>query len=157
MSVLSGPEQKEVSTLNKGTIHRKALDRQRFVRDCPGPRPAADQRSFVVCSPRSWSELRDEVSRSTELSIGCVRRLTGAFANRTRKVDFSFQTIVDFVLIFLGNALGLDHHAALLIFHANLLKQAKLKVLLTAWITQNHTWSMCRDGSSNRSEYLVPL
>ena len=58
-----------------------------------------------------------------ELSIGCVR--TGAFAARTRKVDFSFQTIVDFVLIFLGHALGLDHHDALLIFRANVLKHAK--------------------------------
>ena len=33
--------------------------------------------------------------------------------------------MVDFVLILLGHALGLDHHAALLIFRANLLKQAK--------------------------------
>ena len=31
---------------------------------------------------------------------------------------FSFQTIVDFVLILLGHALGLDLHAALLIFFA---------------------------------------
>ena len=38
---------------------------------------------------------------------------------------FSFQTIVDFVLILLGHDLGLDHHAALLIFCANVLKQAK--------------------------------
>ena len=38
---------------------------------------------------------------------------------------FSFQTIADFVLILLGHALGLDHHAALLIFRTNLLKQAK--------------------------------
>ena len=38
---------------------------------------------------------------------------------------FSFQTIVDFVLISLGHALVLDHHAALLIFCANVLKQAK--------------------------------
>ena len=38
---------------------------------------------------------------------------------------FSFQTIVDFVLILLGQALGLDLHAALLIFCANVLKQAK--------------------------------
>ena len=38
---------------------------------------------------------------------------------------FSFQTIVDFVLNLLGHALGLDHHAALLIFCANVLKQAK--------------------------------
>ena len=54
-----------------------------------------------------------------ELSIGCVRRPNekGRF--------FSFQTIVDFVLIFLGHALGLDHHDALLIFRANVLKHAK--------------------------------
>ena len=38
---------------------------------------------------------------------------------------FSFQTIIDFVLILFGHALGLDHHAALLIFRAKLLKQAK--------------------------------
>ena len=37
----------------------------------------------------------------------------------------SFQTIVDFALILLGHALGLDHHAALVIFRPNLLKQAK--------------------------------
>ena len=59
MSVLSRPEQKEVSKLDKRTDHRKALDRRRFERDCPGPRP--DQRRFVVCSPRSWSELRELV------------------------------------------------------------------------------------------------
>ena len=41
------------------------------------------------------------------------------------KSIFSFQTIVDFVLISLGRALGLDHHAALLIFCAKVLKQAK--------------------------------
>ena len=54
-----------------------------------------------------------------EISIGCVRRQNekGRF--------FSFQTIVDFVLIFLGHALGLDHHDALLIFLANVLKHAK--------------------------------
>ena len=43
---------------------------------------------------------------------------------RERQI-FSFQTIVDFVLIFLGHALGLDHHDALLIFRANVLKHAK--------------------------------
>ena len=48
------------------------------------------------------------------------------FAAQTRKVDFfSFQTIVDFSLILLGHALGLDHHNALLIFRANVLKHAK--------------------------------
>ena len=41
------------------------------------------------------------------------------------RLTFSFQTIVYFVLILLGHALGLDHQAALLIFRANLLKQAK--------------------------------
>ena len=59
MSVMSRPEQKEVSKLDKRTDHRKALDRRRFERDCPGPRQ--DQRRFVVCSPRSWSELRELV------------------------------------------------------------------------------------------------
>ena len=57
--VLSRSEQKEVSKLDKRTDHRKALDRRRFERDCPGPRP--DQRRLVVCSPRSWSELRELV------------------------------------------------------------------------------------------------
>ena len=38
---------------------------------------------------------------------------------------FSFQTIIDFILILLGHALGLDHHYALLIFPANVLKHAK--------------------------------
>ena len=50
---------------------------------------------------------------------------TGAFAARTRKVDISFQTIVGFVLIFLAHALGLNHHDALLIFCANVIKHAK--------------------------------
>ena len=54
-----GLEQKEVSTIDKRTDHRKALDRRRFVRDFPGPRP--DQRCLVVCSPRSWSELLELV------------------------------------------------------------------------------------------------
>ena len=40
---------------------------------------------------------------------------------------FSFQTMVDFVLILLGHALGLDHHAALMLFRANVLKHAKTK------------------------------
>ena len=43
---------------------------------------------------------------------------------RERKI-FSFQTIVDFVLIFLGHALGLDHHDAPLSFRANVIKHAK--------------------------------
>ena len=38
---------------------------------------------------------------------------------------FSMQTIVDFALILLVHALGLDHHTAPLIFRPNLLKQAK--------------------------------
>ena len=46
MSVLSGLEQKEVSTLDKRTYHRKALDRRRFVRDRPSQKP--DQRRLVV-------------------------------------------------------------------------------------------------------------
>ena len=48
-----------VKTRQADRDHRKALDRRRFERDCPGPRP--DQRRFVVCSPRSWSELRELV------------------------------------------------------------------------------------------------
>ena len=60
-----------------------------------------------------------------ELSIGCVRLLPGAFADRTRKVDFSIQIIVEFALILVVHALELDHHAALLNFRANLRKQAK--------------------------------
>ena len=41
------------------------------------------------------------------------------------RLIFSIQTIADFALILLVHALGLDHHAALLIFRPNLLKQAK--------------------------------
>ena len=84
MSVLSRPEQKEVSKLDKRTDHRKAVDRRRFERDCPGPRP--DQRRFAVCSPRSWSELRVlvEVWSSPQ---GVFAARTGAFAARTRKID----------------------------------------------------------------------
>ena len=63
-----------------------------------------------------------------ELSIGCVRRLTDAFANRTTKVDFSIQTTVDMALFLLAHDLGLDHHAALLIFCPNLLNSQKLNV-----------------------------
>ena len=59
MLVLSRTEQKEVSKLDKRTDHRKALDRRRFERDCPGPRP--DHGRFVVYSPRSLSELRELV------------------------------------------------------------------------------------------------
>ena len=57
-SAASGAEPRW-SKLDKRTDHRKALDRRRFQRDCPGPRP--DQRRFVVCWPRSWSELRELV------------------------------------------------------------------------------------------------
>ena len=60
-----------------------------------------------------------------ELSIGCIRRIRGAFANRTRKVNFSIQSIVDFALNFLVHAFELDHYAAQLIFRPNLLKQVK--------------------------------
>ena len=62
-----------------------------------------------------------------ELSIGCVRRLTDAFADRTRKVDF-FLTIVDFALILLLYALGLDHHPAQVIFAQTYSDRQKLKV-----------------------------
>ena len=110
-------------TLDKRIEHRKALDRRRFVRDCPSPRP--DQRRLVVCSPRSWSELR--VSRSMELSIGCILRLRACSPTKGERSIFSFQTIVDFVLILLGHAVGLDHHAALLIFRTNVLKHAKIE------------------------------
>ena len=47
-----------------------------------------------------------------ELSIGCVRRPNGGMRSppeRERSI-FSLQTIVDFVLILLGHALGLDNH-----------------------------------------------
>ena len=80
MSVLSRPEQKEVSTLDKRTDHRKALGLQRFERDCPGPRP--DQRRFVVCSPRSWSELRELVGVWSSPYDAFAAR-TCAFAART--------------------------------------------------------------------------
>ena len=53
MSVLSRPEQKEVSKLDKRTDHRKALDRRRFERDCPGPRP--DKETF--CGARVLATL----------------------------------------------------------------------------------------------------
>ena len=49
------------------------------------------------------------------------------FAARTRKVDFFLSNHLDFVLIFLRHALGLDHHDGLLIFRANVLKHAKTK------------------------------
>ena len=104
MSVLSRPEQ-EGSTLDKRTDHRKALDRRRFERDCPGPQP--DQRRFVVCSPRSWSELCELVeiwsspwgafaarkgafaarTGAFAARTGAFAARTGAFAARTRKVD----------------------------------------------------------------------
>ena len=73
--------------------------------------------------------LTARVSRSMELSIGCVRRPNGCVRRPNEKVDiFLFlQTIVYLVLILLGHALGLDHHAALLIFCANVLKQAKTR------------------------------
>ena len=70
--------------LDKRTDHRKALDRRRFERDCPGPRP--DQRRFVVYSPRSWSELRELVEVWSS-PMGAFAARTGAFAARTRKGD----------------------------------------------------------------------
>ena len=76
MSVLLRPEQREVSTLDKRTDHRKALDRQRFVRDCPSPRP--DQRRLVVCSPRSWSQRRELVD-GMEHSEPCQVSLSRSF------------------------------------------------------------------------------
>ena len=47
----------------------------------------------MVCSPRSWSELR-ELVQYLGLSTGCVRRLTDAFADRTRKVEPSFLKLM---------------------------------------------------------------
>ena len=47
-----------------------------------------------------------------ELSIGCVRRPKGCVRRPNEK-------------FFLGHALGFDHHDALLIFRANVLKHAK--------------------------------
>ena len=60
-----------------------------------------------------------------KVSIGCVRQLTSAFADGTRKVDFFHSNYSLFTLNLLVQALGLDHHAALLIFCPNSLKEAK--------------------------------
>ena len=124
MSVLSRLEQKEVSPLDKLTDYSKTLDRRRFVRGYPGLWP--DQKCFVVPSPPSWSELRElgEVWSSPKSAFAAFVRSPTV---REMLIN-SFQTIVDFVLILLEHAFWPDHHAALLIFRANLLKKAKLKV-----------------------------
>ena len=85
VSTVGAGAERGVNT-RKRTGHRKAFDRRRFVLACPSPRP--DQRLLLVCSPRSRSELRELVDRSLQLSIGCVRRITGPFAAQTRKVVF---------------------------------------------------------------------
>ena len=116
MSAKSGPEQKEVSTIDKRTDHRKALDRRRFVRDCPSPRP--DRRRLncgVFATLVVWTA---RVGRSMDLSIGCVRR-------PNEKGRFFLSNHRRFRSNFLGHALGLDHHGVLLNFRANVLKHAK--------------------------------
>ena len=129
MSALSGPEQKEESTIEKRTDHRKALDRRRFVRDCPSPR--LDLRRLVVCSPRSWSELRELVEvwssplAAYAAETGAFAARTGAFVARTRKVDFFLSNHHRFRSNLLGHAPGLDHSDVLLTFRANVLKHAK--------------------------------
>ena len=130
--VLSGPEQKEVSTIDKRTDHRKALDRRRFVRDCPSPRP--DKRRLVVCSPRSWSKLRElvEVWRKVDFFLSNHRRFRSNFS-WARSWAWPSRCTIDFSR-----------------------KRAQTcknwRFLPTARITQNlhRTWSMCRDGSLNR-------
>ena len=124
----------------------RVRSRRRCQNSTSGPTPQS-LRSTKIRAWLPWPTTRPEtfcgvlatlvdwtarVSRSIELSIGCVRRPNGCVRRPNGCVRrpnersiFSFQTIVDFVLILLGHALGLDHHAALLIFCANVLKQAK--------------------------------
>ena len=151
MSVLSRPEQK-VPTLDKGTDHRKALDRRRFERDCPGPRP--DQRRFVACSPRSWSELR-ELVEVWNSPLGAFAARTGAFAARTRKVDFFLSNHRRFRSNFAWARSWAWPSRCTIDFLSKLTQTGKnWRFLLTARITQNwhRTWSICRDGSLNRRE-----
>ena len=82
----------EVSTVGVGAergVNNRQTNRSpqslRFERDCPNPRP--DQRRLVVCSPRSWSKLRELVEVWSS-PLGAFAARTGAFGARTRKVDF---------------------------------------------------------------------
>ena len=155
MSALSGPEQKEVSTIDKRTDHRKALDRRRFVRDCPGPRP--DQRRLVVCSPRSWSKLRELVEVWSS-PWGAFAARTGAFAARTRKVDFFLSNHRWFRSNFSWARSWAWPSRCTIDFSRKRAQTCKnWRFLPTARITQNlhRTWSMCRDGSLNRRENVV--
>ena len=104
MSALSGRRRKRCQHSTRRTNHRKVLDGRRFVRDCPSPRP--DQRRLMVCSPRWWSEL-PRVSRSMELTIGCVRRSPSNGCVRRpnekgRFFPFKPSSISAMALLFLG-------------------------------------------------------
>ena len=79
---------------------------------------------------------------------------------------FSFQTIVDFVLILFGHALGLDHHAALLIFSQTYSNRQKLKdssdsvsySKLTPHLKYVLGWqlkSACRARGRSRQKFVV--
>ena len=78
---------------------------------------------LLVCASGriSWFGFRMERPLSVDVKGKRQESSGGGRVSRS----FSFQTIVDFVLIFLGHALGLDHHDALLSFRANVIKHAK--------------------------------
>ena len=83
----------------------------------------------------------------------CVRRPS------EKSRFFFFQTIVDFVLILIGYALGLDHDAALQIFRANVLKHAKTEgVFQQSELRKTDTTrEVCGKGSSNRRAFSSPV
>ena len=99
------------------------------------------------------------VGRSMELSIGCVRRLTGAFAARTRKVEFFLSNHRQFRSNFAWARSWAWPSRCTIDFSRKRTQTCKnWRFLPTAEITQNwhRKWSMSRDGSSNCSVTMRP-
>ena len=148
----------------EGSVNTRQADRSlqslRSTKICEWlPWPTARPKTFccVLATLVVWTAL---VSRSTELSIGWVRRLTGAFADQTRKVDFSLSNQRRFRSNFAWARSWAWPSRCTIDFSRKLTQTGKNgRFLRTARITQNwhRTWSMCRDGSSNRSALCCPV
>ena len=107
----------------------------------------------VLATPVVWAA---RVRRSMELSIGCVRRLTGALADRTRKVDVFLSNNHRFRSNFACGRSWAWPSRCTCDFSPKFTQTGKnWRFLPTARIMQNwhRTWSMCRDGNPNRSDY----
>ena len=116
----------------------------------PQPMARPDMSCGVLATLVVWPA---RVSRSMELSIGYVRQLMGAFANRTRKVEFFHSNYRRVRSNFACARLWAWPSRCTGDFSPKLTQTGNSwRFPLTARFTQNwhRMWSVCRDGSLNR-------